>query len=229
MSRFGIIAAMDSEAQILKNTMQNLKTQTIAKSNFYCGNIGNHEIILMQCGIGKVCASCATQALISKFSPDYIINTGCAGALNQNLKVGDLVISTSAIEYDLDFREIGFPLGFITSLGVSEIKADEYLISIIRDAIDKDMNILEGLVVSGDQFVSSNRQRDEILKNFPNALCTEMEGAAIAHVAAQNNVPFCILRCMSDTADGNSGVNFMEFSQKAGITSAKILIKMLEK
>lgn len=228
MSKIGIIAAMDSEAQILINNMQNLQKETIAKTIFYCGKIGKNEIILMQCGIGKVCAACATQALISKFSPDYIINTGCAGALNSNLKVGDLVISTSAIEYDLDFREIGFPLGFITSLGISEIKADQSLISKIKSAIDKEMNIMEGLVVSGDKFVSSNSQRDEILKNFPEALCTEMEGAAIAHVCAQNNVPFCILRCMSDTADGNSGVSFAEFSAKAGITSAKILIKMLE-
>ncbi|MCQ2253592.1 MAG: 5'-methylthioadenosine/S-adenosylhomocysteine nucleosidase, partial [Bacteroidales bacterium] len=114
MSKFGIIAAMDSEARILRENMVGLKTETIAKTVFYCGKIGEHDVVLMQCGIGKVCAACATQALISRFSPDYIINTGCAGALSPALKVGDMVISRSAVEYDLDFTEIGFPLGFIT-------------------------------------------------------------------------------------------------------------------
>lgn len=229
MSKFGIIAAMDSEARILRENMQNLREETIARTVFYCGRIGEHEVVLMQCGIGKVCAACATQALICRFSPDYIINTGCAGALSPSLKVGDMVVSTSAVEYDLDFREIGFPLGFITSLGISEIKADISLATKIRRAIPSDINVAEGLVVSGDHFVASNEQRNIILTSFPSALCTEMEGAAIAHVCAQNSVPFCIVRCMSDTADGNSGVSFAEFSDKAGVKSAEILIDMLAK
>lgn len=220
---------MDSEARILRENMKDLRTETIASTVFHCGSIGDHDVVLMQCGIGKVCAACATQALISRFSPDYIINTGCAGALSPGLKVGDMVISRSAVEYDLDFTEIGFPLGFITSLGLSVIDADSGLASLIRKAIPADVNVAEGLVVSGDQFVSSQAQRNKILSNFPSALCTEMEGAAIAHVCAQNGVPFCIVRCMSDTADGNSGVSFAEFSDRAGVKSAEMLIRMLAK
>lgn len=218
---------MDSEARILRENMMDLRTETIAKTVFYCGRIGCHDVVLMQCGIGKVCASCATQALISRFAPDYVINTGCAGALSTGLGVGDMVISLSAVEYDLDFTQIGFPLGFITSLGLSEMKADASLAALIRKSIPGDVNVAEGLVVSGDQFVSSNEQRNRILEKFPQALCTEMEGAAIAHVCAQNDVPFCIVRCMSDTADGNSSVSFAEFSDKAGVKSAEIILKSL--
>jgi len=218
---------MDSEARIMRENMRELREETIARTVFHSGKIGSHDVVLMQCGIGKVCAACATQALISRFQPDYIINTGCAGALSPLLGVGDMVVSTSAVEYDLDFTEIGFPLGFITSLGMSEIKADVSLAKKIRESIPSSVKVAEGLVVSGDQFVSTQHQRDKILGSFPDALCTEMEGAAIAHVCAQNDVPFCIIRCMSDTADGNSGVSFAEFSDKAGVASARILIDML--
>jgi len=225
--KIGIIAASHFEIDIIKNTVENPKTKLIADQEFVYGSINNCEVVLMQCGMGKVSAALGTQILISEFKPDYIINTGCAGALSNKLNVGDFVLSEKTIEWDLDTIDIGNPRGYVTSLNRVEMDADKKLVEMIEKII-KDEKIYKGLIVSGDQFVSKKSQRELILNAFPQALCTEMEGAAVGHVCYTNKVPFCVIRAMSDNANGDSGVDYATFSCQVSEKVASYLIEFLK-
>lgn len=226
--RYGIITALEFEESLFRQEMGTVKELKILNKSTYSGKIGQHEVVVVHCGIGKVAAAICAQTMIQLYHPDIIINTGCAGALDPSLKIGDVVVSESVVEWDLDLRQIGLPLGYIDALECVEMKADEKLLNQIIDACPGELTVRKGLVVSGDQFVSTASQREHILKNFPNALCAEMEGAAIGQVCLQNGIPFCIIRAMSDTANGDSGVDFATFAPIAGEKSASWIIKMLK-
>lgn len=225
--KIAVIAALEAELELLKEALSDLKEIKAAGTVFYTGKIGETEAVLTLCGMGKVSASANTQALIALFSPDAVINTGCAGALQPDMKVGDMVLSSATAEWDLDTIAIGNPRGWVSALDAVRMDADRMLAAVIRRFIPEDITVYEGLVVSGDQFVSEPSQRELILDSFPDALCAEMEGAAVGHVCAQNGVSFCVVRTMSDTADGNSGTDFARFSAQAGRQSAGVLIDML--
>lgn len=231
--KFGIIAAMEEETTLLFQALKNPVCTSIAGVEIKKGVIGNHEVAVMRCGMGKVSAALGAQALIDSFHPDYLINTGCAGGIGQGIGVGDMVISTKTAEWDYDATAMGIPRGYIHALNGIYVNADEKLNAMIKAAYEADLQgsevkVLEGLIVSGDQFVSSEAQRKVILDNFPDALCTEMEGAAIGHVCAQNLVPFTVVRCMSDTADSHSSMDFPTFARIAGEKSAELMIQMLQ-
>lgn len=223
----GIIAALEVEVNLIKNSLLNKTTVKCAGTEIHTGKIGNTNVVLMQCGIGKVSAALGTQAMISQFKPDCIINTGCAGGIAKGIKIGDIVLSTATAEWDMDTTVLGDPRGYIYSLGTSIVKSSDEIVSLTEKFVPSGVTVFKGLVASGDQFVSSDDQRKIILGSFPDALCAEMEGAAVGHVCAQNNVPFCVIRCMSDTADGDSKIDYAEFSKKAGESSAEILINMI--
>lgn len=224
---FAIIAALDFEEELISEKLENRKETELLSTPVYSGTIGSCNVVVMKCGMGKVSAGIGTQALIDTYHPDYVINTGCAGALSHELDVGDIVLSENVIEWDLDLRAIGYPLGYIDALDRVEMEASSELCDMIESANTTDAKILRGTIVSGDQFVSTDEQRQTILENFPQALCAEMEGAAVGHVCIQNKIPFCIIRTMSDNADGDSGVNFDAFSEEASKKSAKWLVNML--
>lgn len=226
--RYGIIAALKYEEDLFRAELSNVKRITLLNKPAYTGILGNNEVIIMQCGMGKVSAGICAQAMIDTYHPDFIINTGCAGALDPKLNVGDIVVSDSVVEWDLDLRKIGLPLGYIDALGSVEMKASKLLANKIMSVKLEDKNVLKGTIASGDQFVSEKEQRKLIKENFPGALCAEMEGAAIGQVCLQNDTPFCIIRSISDTADGDSGVDFEQFSKHASRISASWLIKMLK-
>lgn len=225
--RYGIIAALEFEEKLFRSQLQKCEEVILLNKPAYKGLIGDNEVIVMQCGMGKVSAGICAQAMIDKFHPDFIINTGCAGALNPNLKVGDVVLSESVVEWDLDLTEIGYPLGYIDALGCVEMLASKDLVDTLMKSKDADTNVMIGKIVSGDQFVSKKEQVDHIVSNFPTALCAEMEGAAIGHVCLQNKTPFCIIRAMSDTADGSSGVDFKTFAENSSKISSSWIMRML--
>lgn len=225
---YAIIAALDFEVELLKNSLEDMEEVDVIGTPAYSGRIGNHNVVVMQCGMGKVSAGAGTQALIDRFHPDYVINTGCAGGIGKDLEIGDIVVSDSVIEWDLDLRNLGYPLGYVDSLGQVEMKADKKLADKIVASIPDNETVVRGLVVSGDQFVSTEDQMNQILTYFPNALCTEMEGAAVGHVCTQNNVPFCVIRSISDSADSESDVDYAEFSKISSEKSASWLVKMLK-
>lgn len=230
MRKIGIIGAMDEEVDILVELMQVKETLTKASLKFYQGQLEGREVVLVKCGIGKVNSALCAQILISEFGVDAVVNTGVAGALNEELDVNDIVISTDALQYDVDARAFGYEKGVIPRMETSVFKADERLIdAAYKSSVEetKSHKVLKGRVVTGDIFISSKDLKEELVNDFK-AYCGEMEGGAIAHVCNLNNVPFVIIRAMSDKADGSADVTYEEFVIEAANNSKDIVLKMLK-
>jgi len=230
MDKFGIIGAMDEEIQILKEEMNIINSKSIAGMEFYNGNLENQEVVLVRCGIGKVNAAICTQIMSSFFKVSHIINTGVAGAIKDDLMVGDIVISSDVIQHDFDATGFGYALGEIPRLDTYIFKADKNLIEKAYNASKlKNLNhkTYIGRILSGDVFVA-NPEKKEFLWNTFEGYCTEMEGAAIGHTAHLNNIPFVIIRAMSDKADGTAHTNFSEFLHEASQNSSNIVKYILK-
>lgn len=230
MNRIGIIGAMDEEVDILVELMDVKNTLEKASLKFYEGKIEGRDVVLVRCGIGKVNSALCAQILISEFKVEAVVNTGVAGAINSELDVQDIVISTDAIQYDVDATVFGYKKGMIPRMESSIFTADERLINAAyQSSVEevKNHKVLKGRVVTGDRFISSKELKDELANEF-NAYCGEMEGASIAHVCSLNKVPFVIIRAMSDKADGSADVTYEEFVVDAAHNSKDIVLKMLK-
>ena len=230
MNVIGIIGAMDEEVSILVDLMDIRETIKKASLEFYKGILEGKNVVLVKCGIGKVNSALCAQILISEFKVDAIVNTGVAGALNEKLDVNDIVISTDAIQYDVDTTAFGDPKGVIPRMKTSVFKADERLIdAAYKSSVEevKTHKVLKGRVATGDIFISSKELKEELVNDF-NAYCGEMEGGAIAHVCTLNKVPFVIIRAMSDKADGSADVTYDEFVKVAAHNSKDIVLNMLK-
>lgn len=230
MGLIGIIGAMDEEVTLLKEQMEIEECRKIIGLDFYKGKLHNTDIVVVKCGIGKVNAAVCTQALICNFDIEKIINTGVAGAVFGELKIGDIVISSDAVEHDMDTTAFGDAPGVIPRMDESFFKADEKLIEIAKQAekqLNKNNNVYVGRVVSGDQFVSSAEKKKWLWDTF-NGYCTEMEGAAIAHTCYLNKIPFVIIRSISDSADGSADMDFSEFTKLAAKNSCDFVEKIID-
>ncbi|MBI5975777.1 5'-methylthioadenosine/S-adenosylhomocysteine nucleosidase [Staphylococcus canis] len=224
----GIIGAMEEEIQILKGKIKDLKQEKIAHTVFYQGKLENQEVVLIQSGIGKVNVAIATALLIQQYHPDYIINTGSAGALQGGLALGDVVISTEVSHHDADARAFGYQMGQIPGMP-ARYQADNYLYQKVEEALHAiDAQIVEGLIVSGDSFIGTDVQRQAILEHFPEAIAAEMEAAAIAQTCYQFNVPFIITRAISDLADEEANMTFDAFLTVASKSSSEMVMKLIK-
>ncbi|MEB5783571.1 5'-methylthioadenosine/S-adenosylhomocysteine nucleosidase [Staphylococcus pseudoxylosus] len=224
----GIIGAMEEEVAILKDKIKNLEEIKIAHVIFYKGNLEGKDIILTQSGIGKVNVAISTTLLINQFKPDLIINTGSAGALDKSLNVGDVVVSDMVAYHDADARAFGYQLGQIPQMP-AQFVADKALINKAIEAIEQQqINAKTGLIVSGDSFIGTSEQRIAIKTNFPQAMAAEMEATAIAQTCHQFNMPFIITRAISDLADGDAGITFEAFLEKAAISSSEIVEHLIK-
>lgn len=208
----GIIGAMDIEVKELISSMADVKKETVSDIDFYRGRLKGKDLVVARCGIGKVYAAVCAQTMILKYEPDLIINTGVAGSLSNELNIGDIVISDGVVQHDYDASPIGIPAGMIAGIDLIKIPCNEELVKKIVKAaqILKDTRVARGTVASGDQFVCCNEKKDTITNTF-DALCVEMEGGAIGQVCYINNVDFCIIRAMSDKADGSAHMDFDAF------------------
>lgn len=228
MNVIGIIGAMEEEVAILKDKIKNLEEIKIAHVIFYKGNLEGKDIILTQSGIGKVNVAISTTLLINQFEPDLIINTGSAGALDKSLNVGDVVVSDMVAYHDADARAFGYQLGQIPQMP-AQFVADKALINKAIEAIEQQqINAKTGLIVSGDSFIGTSEQRMAIKTNFPQAMAAEMEATAIAQTCYQFNMPFIITRAISDLADGDAGITFEAFLEKAAISSSEIVVHLIK-
>ncbi|MFQ3843590.1 5'-methylthioadenosine/S-adenosylhomocysteine nucleosidase [Staphylococcus pseudoxylosus] len=224
----GIIGAMEEEVAILKDKIKNLEEIKIAHVIFYKGNLEGKDIILTQSGIGKVNVAISTTLLINQFKPDLIINTGSAGALDKSLNVGDVVASDMVAYHDADARAFGYQLGQIPQMP-AQFVADKALINKAIEAIEQQqINAKTGLIVSGDSFIGTSEQRMAIKTNFPQAMAAEMEATAIAQTCHQFNMPFIITRAISDLADGDAGITFEAFLEKAAISSSELVEHLIK-
>jgi len=226
----GIIGAMEIETEKFKSRMSVKTVENYAGMTYHRGALNEVEIVVVTCGIGKVNAAICAQILINIYKVNAVINTGVAGAINEDLKIGDIVISTDCVEHDIDITDFGHDFGVIPSQETSYYVADEKLILAALEASKRQIkshNVVKGRIVSGDQFVSKLSQKEFIESHFL-AFATEMEGAAIAHACFLNKVPFVIIRAMSDEANGAAPNSFEEFAKESADNSHGIVVDMLE-
>lgn len=224
----GIIGAMDEEVVKLKECMDNVEVSNRASMDFYKGTLMGKDVVVVRSGIGKVNAGICTQILVDLYNVDGVINTGIAGSLNADIDIGDIVLATDALQHDVDATGFGYDLGVIPRMDNSVFVADERLRKLAKTAclkVNPEINVFEGRVVSGDQFISDKDKKSYILENFK-GYCTEMEGAAIAQAAYLNNIPFLIIRAISDKADDSATVDYTTFEAKA-IEHSVSLVKEL--
>lgn len=226
----GIIGAMEEEVTILKNKIVDLSEINVAHVKFYTGLLNNKEIVLTQSGIGKVNASISTTLLIEMFNPDIIINTGSAGALDESLSVGDILISNEVTYHDADATAFGYHYGQIPQMPAlyeSSKKLVELTSNIVKQ---QNLQSKVGMIVSGDSFIGSAKLRNKIKAQFPEAMAVEMEATAIAQTCYQFNVPFIVTRAVSDLANGEAEMSFEEFLEQAAISSSEtvdLLVKSI--
>lgn len=225
----GIIGAMRCETDGLKAAMENVRVETIASVSFFAGTLGGCDTVVAEAGVGKVNAAVTAQIMILKYSPEYIINSGVAGGLDDSLSIGDVVIADRTAEHDMDTTPLGDAPGFITGLDRVYIECDKGLVKLLRDVTaELGINSVVGTVVSGDQFICGSDSRQRLKQTF-DAAAAEMEGAAIGHVCAMNNVKFGVLRAISDGANSDSHVDFPSFCAAAAENSIKIIKELLVK
>ena len=224
----GIIGAMQVEVETLVAAMGEHEVKEIAGRQYYRGTLDGHEVVVVQCGMGKVNAAMCVQALCSEFHVDGIVNTGVAGALAPGLGVFDVVVATDGVEHDFDLSPIGPEPGHNPDAGFA-FPADERLRTAALAAareLDEGHTVIEGRIATGDQFIASPEDKERIVRMFGGACC-EMEGAAILHAAAMNGVPATVVRVMSDTGDGDNLVEYDEFMTKGSHLCAGITRRML--
>ena len=223
----GIIAAMNVEMQALRSHIANPISETISGIEFVRGTIAGREVVTAVCGIGKVFASMCAQTMILAYHPDCVINTGVAGTLTDKLSIGNIAVSSCVVQHDMDTSALGDPKGLISGINKVELPADEALcakLSACAKALD--IVTVTGPIASGDQFISSAERKAFITETF-GAIACEMEGAAIGHVCYENKVPFCILRAISDSADGSSHMDYPTFVGIAADQSVRLMLSFL--
>ena len=217
MNTVGIIGAMEIEVETLKKHMKIRRTVNKAHMEFCEGVLGGKEVVVVRSGIGKVNAAVCTQILVDDFRADTVINTGIAGSLKAEINIGDIVVSTDAIQHDMDATGFGYEPGVIPRMPVSCFEADKRLVKAAEDACKEavpEVGVFAGRIVSGDQFISDRQVKNRITAQF-GGMCTEMEGAAIAQAAYLNSIPFVIIRAISDKADDSATVDYPTFERQA--------------
>ncbi len=225
----GIIGAMDEEVISLKRRMHVTEQREIAGMNFFIGTVGDKEVAVVRCGIGKVNAAVCTQILVDLFNAEYIINTGMAGGLHPELNIGDIVIASDTVEHDMDALVVGNLNDEIPSMRRTFFEANHKLVTVAKGAAEHlkgDHKVFIGRVASEDEFICSIKVKEDICSTFT-AYCAEMEGAAIAHTCFLNQVPFVIIRTISDKADPSADVNFEDFVDLAAKNESRMIEEIL--
>ncbi|MBQ3216010.1 MAG: 5'-methylthioadenosine/adenosylhomocysteine nucleosidase [Oscillospiraceae bacterium] len=227
MTKLGIIGAMQQEVETLLERMDNKNAATIAGSTFYEGRLAGLDVVVVQCGIGKVNAAICAQILCDCYRITHIVNTGIAGSLCADLDIGDLVVSEDAMYHDFDCVHFGYDYGKVPGMDVITFPADESMRQLAFAAAEavNPGHTKSGRVASGDQFVADPALKDKII-SVSGALCTEMEGAAIAHTAYRNDIPFVILRAISDKADNSAQMDYPTFEKIAAHRCAQVTMTL---
>ncbi len=227
----GIIGAMEEEVSMLIDEMTEKEEQKIAGMVFYKGTLRKKKAVVVQSGIGKVNMAVCTQILIDRFDVSHLINTGVAGGLYKDIEVGDIVISSDALQHDMDATGFGYEPGIIPRMEVSVFEADQEMIKTAKEVcseVNPDIRCFTGRVISGDQFISDNDKKHELIERF-HGYCAEMEGAAMAQAAYLNQIPFLIVRAISDKADQEAIGNYEEFEKMAILHIVRLVLGILDK
>lgn len=230
MNRIGIIGAMEIEVTRLKEQMKVTHTIKKASMEFFEGQLLGKDVVVVRSGIGKVNAAVCAQILVDEFEVEAIINTGIAGGIHQDIEIGDLVISEDVLHHDMDATGFGYEVGVIPQMDNSVFVANSKLVELAKQVCGekiKEIRAQVGRIVSGDQFISSQQKKIWLSDTF-GGYCAEMEGAAIAQVAYLNELPFLIVRAISDKADSTACEDYPQFEKKAVEHSVLLVTGMLE-
>ena len=227
MTKLGIIGAMQLEVETLLGIMEDKKESYHAGSTFYEGKLEGLDVVVVQCGVGKVNAAICAQILCSCFGVTHLVNTGIAGSLCADLDIGDMVVSVDAMYHDFDCVHFGYEMGRVPGMDVVAFPADTKMMELAFAAAEEvnPGHTKTGRVASGDLFVAEKSAKERIIERSK-ALCTEMEGAAIAHTAYRNNIPFVILRAISDKADDSAEMDYPTFERIAAHRCANVTCRM---
>ena len=226
--RAAIIGAMEEEVVLLRENITNPKHETIAGYEFISGTMNGKDVVLLRSGIGKVNAAMSTTILLQVFKPDVVINTGSAGGFDPKLNVGDVVISSEVRHHDVDVTAFGYEYGQVPQMPPAFL-ADEKLVDIAEVCAKKidAIQVVKGLIATGDSFMSDPERVESIRVKFNGLQAVEMEAAAIAQVAYQFNIPFVIIRALSDIAGQESNISFDQFLEKAALHSANLVMDIV--
>ena len=229
LNKIGIIGAMEEEVELLIDAIEIDDAVAKAGMVYYMGKLCGKEVVIVECGIGKINAAVCTQVLISEFKVDTVINTGVAGSLRNSLNIGDILVSEDTLNHDMDTTVFGDPYGVVPRMKESIFKADT---TIVNKMVEMGKNlegvkVTTGRVLSGDQFISDDTKKKWLIKQF-NGSCVEMEGVAIGQTCYLNKVPFVILRAISDKSDGSAHVDYPEFKKKAIANFTKLVMDFLK-
>ena len=226
--KIGIIAAMEEELKLLVENLEDKSQETVLSNVYYSGRYGEHELVLVQSGVGKVMSAMSVAILVESFKVDAIINTGSAGAVATGLNVGDVVVADTLVYHDVDLTAFGYDYGQM-SMQPLYIHSDKTFVSTFEAVLSKEeMTSKVGLIATGDSFIAGQEKIDVIKGHFPQVLAVEMEGAAIAQAAQATGKPFVVVRAMSDTAAHDANITFDEFIIEAGKRSAQVLMAFLK-
>ncbi|MFS6343452.1 5'-methylthioadenosine/adenosylhomocysteine nucleosidase [Streptococcus agalactiae] len=226
--KIGIIAAMEEELKLFVENLEDKSQETVLSNVYYSGRYGEHELVLVQSGVGKVMSAMSVAILVESFKVDAIINTGSAGAVATGLNVGDVVVADTLVYHDVDLTAFGYDYGQM-SMQPLYFHSDKTFVSTFEAVLSKEeMTSKVGLIATGDSFIAGQEKIDVIKGHFPQVLAVEMEGAAIAQAAQATGKPFVVVRAMSDTAAHDANITFDEFIIEAGKRSAQVLMAFLK-
>lgn len=226
--KIGIIAAMEQELCLLREANSEFQAQDILGHTYYSGKLGNHEVVLVQSGVGKVMSAMSVAVLANTFLVDAIINTGSAGAVSSDLAIGDVVIADKLVYHDVDLTAFGYAYGQMSAQPQFFESNEDFIACFKKTLSENQISSKIGLIATGDSFIAGQDKIDTIKQHFPEVLAVEMEGAAIAQAAHSLNLPFIVVRAMSDTAAHDANITFDEFIIQAGKQSAQVLLDFLE-
>ena len=223
----GIIGAMSIEVDALIAKLENRKEETVGSIKFNTGSLYGKNVVVAKCGVGKVFAAICTEAMIIKYSPSLIVNTGVGGALAHDLRPTDTVVAESLVQHDMDTSPLGDPKGLISGINTVWFDTEKRAASIVIEAAARlGIKARSGRIASGDRFVASQAEKDRIISEFSADVC-EMEGAAVAHTAFVNETSFLVVRAISDSADGGANMDYMEFLPIAAKNSTALTLELI--
>ncbi|MGI2326515.1 5'-methylthioadenosine/S-adenosylhomocysteine nucleosidase [Planococcus sp. YIM B11945] len=227
--KIGVIGAMEEEVECLRSSLENAATEEIANSEFTTGTYKGQEVVLLKSGIGKVNAALSTTILLQHFKPDVVINTGSAGGFDENLEVGAIVISDEVRHHDVDVTIFGYEMGQVPQMPAA-FHSDQALIDVAVKAVEEigEHPYAVGLIATGDSFMNDPERVETVRAHFPAMKASEMEAAAVAQVCHQFDVPFVVIRALSDIAGKESNVSFDEFLPVAAKHSTQIVHRVIE-
>lgn len=225
----GIIGAMDEEVAMIREKLTGVEVETRAAMDFYKGSLEGKDVVVVRSGIGKVNAAMCTQILADIYKVEAVVNTGIAGSLKADIDIGDIVLSSDAVQHDMDTTSFGDPVGQVPRVDTFSFKAEERLVQLAKDCcanVNPDIHTFVGRILTGDQFISDKEKKHWLANTF-DGYCAEMEGASIAQVCYLNAIPFLIIRAISDKADGSDFMDYPVFVAKAIGHTVNLLTEMV--